>query len=208
MPRKLFSLAYFPPISFWAAWRQDGTNVLDLGENFQKQSYRNRMCIADPSGRKNLVVPVAHKRGIRSSTAEMAITYAENWPIIHWRSIESAYRSSPYFEYYEDSLKPIFEAQYATLGALNLASIHWVITELEIEPNFELSATYVEADENDIDFREEIHPKKGLTLNSDSYHQVFSDRNPFLEDLSILDLLFNVGPAAYSFLLDCELSRG
>jgi len=208
MPRKLFSLAYFPPISFWTAWRQDGTNVLDLGENFQKQSYRNRMCIADPSGRKNLVVPVAHHRGIRLSTAEMEITYAENWPIIHWRSIESAYRSSPYFEYYEDSLKPIFETQYATLSELNLASIKWVIEELEIEPNFEITGKYIEANEDDWDLREGIHPKKGLVLKSEHYHQVFSDRNPFLSDLSILDLLFNVGPAAYSFLLDCELSQG
>ena len=206
MPRKLFSLAYFPPISFWAAWRQDGPNALDLSENYQKQSYRNRMCIADPDGRKNLVIPVIHTSGVRKKTHDIEISYAENWPIIHWRTLESAYRSSPYFEFYEDSLKELILKEYKTLGALNLASIRWICDELEFEKDFEALHTYQTAAPTDWDFRDKIHPKKGVQLISPNYHQVFDDRNPFITDLSILDLLFNKGPAAYSFLLDCELS--
>ena len=205
MPRKLFSLAYFPPISYWIALRHDGANAIDLSENYQKQSYRSRASIADPDGKKNLIVPILHRAGERLKTAQAPLSYAENWPLIHWRTLEASYRSSPYFEYYEDSLKALFEQRFDTLADLCLASCAWVAEELEMELEWEELTEYRAAGPKEIDFRDRIHPKKPTLLRAEEYHQVFGDRHGFLEDLSILDLLFIKGPAAYAFLLQGEL---
>lgn len=205
MPHKLFSLAYFPPISYWVAWIKPGENFIDLAENYQKQSYRSRTCVADPNGKKNLVVPIEHKSGQRLHTASAELSYSENWPLIHWRTLESGYRSSPYFEFYEDALKNLFHKRFDTLSDLCLATCTWVAEELEIDFEYGTIDEYREATTDEIDYRDLIHPKKPTLLKAPEYMQVFGDRHDFEPDLSILDLLFNKGPASYSFLLESEL---
>lgn len=205
MPRKLFSLAYFPPISYWVAWMQPGENLIDVSENYQKQSYRSRTSVADPHGKKNLIVPVEHKSGQRLLTASAELSYVEHWPLIHWRTLEAGYRSSPYFEYYEDSLKELFEQQFNTLGDLCLATSQWLADELEIQFEPKFQEEYRVAEDDELDYREVIHPKRPTLLKAPEYMQVFGDRHGFVEDLSLLDLLFNKGPASYSYLLESEL---
>jgi len=194
---------YAGNINYYAAILKSENVIVDVNEHFLKQSYRNRCVIAGANGPLNLIVPVKRKTG-RVKLKDVEIDYSENWQKIHWKSIESAYRTSPYFEFYEDRFKALyFSKEFKLLMNWNLAINNAILTSLKHESEIRISEKYISETDGYEDLRSEIHPKKQITTHYkvNSYPQVFDDRMDFLPNISVLDLLFNEGPAAYQLLL-------
>ena len=181
-------------ISYYRALHQAESVHFEVYEHFPKQTYRNRMEILGPNGLQKLVIPTL-KTGNRRRTNEVCISYAENWQKDHWKSLEAAYRRSPYFEFYEDRFRPFYHLEIESLLSFNL-QMHSVITaSLSLDLPHTLTTNYeaeVSEDMRSMAFRENI-PEM-------AYLQVFSDRHAFLPNLSILDALFNLGPQASDLL--------
>ena len=135
----------------------------------------------------------------------MQISYDENWQRTHWQTIVSAYNSSPYFEYYQDELYPFFESKTKYLLDYNLQIHEQLCDFFEIENKIRLTEDFEKVPENTFNLRDGISPKlkhnPDIAFQPQTYTQVFSDKYGFLPNLSILDLLFNEGPNAYTILL-------
>lgn len=198
----VFSSCYLPPINYFKPWILADECVIDAGEYFVKQTYRNRCTILGADGKLDLVVPI-HKRNSKQLMKDVKLSNAENWQKVHWKSIEAAYRRSPYFEYYEDSFYPFYnKKEFAFLVDFNLELMNTICPLLKIPPRISLSQQYIELSNEIIDFRTEISPKnKRLNeMEQPSYIQVFSDKLGFQKHLSIVDLLFNEGPNSLAYL--------
>lgn len=197
----LFSTAYFPPVSYVAALLQSNSIVVEQYETFPKQTYRNRTVIATANGLLSLTVPVVRTNGNHTYTKDMAICYNENWALKHWRAIESAYNTSPYFLYYKDELELILNKKHSTLIDLNMDIIAFVFKKLKTKKEVLLSDDYVSIiTERTKDYRNVFFPKNKETIQLPPYDQVFTDRFGFQSDISILDLLFNLGPDSLGYL--------
>ncbi len=171
-------------------------------EAYPKTSFRNRTIIAGSNGLIVLSVPLQKGRIQKSQTRDVKISYDQDWQEQHWRSIVSCYGKSPFFEYYQDSLKVLFNKKQEYLLDLNLASQEWALKQLKSKliPNYALEqeANFRQT-ENDI--RDQFKPKDfQMVLKKVSYPQVFEDRIGFQANLSILDLLSCMGPASKSLL--------
>ncbi|MGV4460151.1 WbqC family protein [Ornithobacterium rhinotracheale] len=195
MELNAFSSQYFPPIRFFADFLSQENPCIDVYENYQKQTYRNRCHILSPNGLQKLVVPIAHtgKRAMK----DLQISYAQDWQKEHLRSFEAAYRRSPYFEYYEDDLMPTFEKKHKFLLDLNLEILEQLLNLLQIENKFSLSESYIESPAED--FRQ-AYDAKNPVEDLPEYTQVFSEKLQFIPDLSVVDLLFNEGPKSIVYL--------
>ena len=197
----LFSTAYFPPVSYVAALLQSNSIVVEQYETFPKQTYRNRTVIATANGLLALTVPVVRTNGNHTYTKDMAICYNENWALKHWMAIESAYNSSPYFLYYKDEVEVILNKQHATLIELNMDILAFVVKKLKVKKEVILSDDYIsQIGEGTIDYRNHFSPKNKELLSLPEYDQVFEDRYGFQSDISILDLIFNLGPDSLGYL--------
>ena len=198
----LFSTAYFPPISYVAAMLDKQVVVVELYETFPKQTYRNRAVVATANGLLSLTVPVVRINGNHTYTKDMAICYNENWAVKHWRAIESAYNSSPYFLYYKDEVEAILNKQYIGLVDLNMDILSFVFKKLKVAKDIMLSTDFVLAEDVATieDYRNRFSPKNKEILQLPPYDQVFEDRYGFQSDISILDLLFNLGPDSLGYL--------
>lgn len=197
----LFSTAYFPPVSYVAAMLESDSIVVEQYETFPKQTYRNRTVIATANGLLGLTVPVVRTNGNHTYTKDMAICYNENWTLKHWRAIESAYNSSPYFLYYKDEVEVILNKQHATLIDLNMDILTFVFKKLKVKKEVILSDDYIsQIGEGTIDYRNHFSPKNKELLSLPEYDQVFEDRYGFQSDISILDLIFNLGPDSLGYL--------
>ena len=201
----VLNTAYFPPIQYFSKIAQSDSIVLEANENYLKQSYRNRCYIYGANGKLSLNIPIKKGTQLKTPIRDIEIEYVMPWQKTHWKSIESAYQSSPYFEFYVDELAPFFEKQHRFLFDLNLEIIEYLIEALDIETNIELSTEYISCNEFEVeDFREIIHPKKDIALDphftAKEYTQVFSDKHGFAPNLSVLDLLLNLGPEASGYL--------
>lgn len=200
--KNVFSSCYLPPIVYFKHWITANEIVIDVNEFFVKQTYRNRCTILGADGKLDLIVPI-HKRNSKQLMKEVKISYDDNWKKNHWKSIESAYRSSPYFEFYEDEFFGFYhEKNYELLVEFNMDLIRLILKLLKKQDEFELSKNYVEQTDGVIDFRNEISPKnKSLNeFKQPEYIQVFSDKLGFQKNLSIIDLLFNEGPNSLAYL--------
>lgn len=201
----LLSTAFFPPISYIKHLIGANTIYFEQHENYIKQSYRNRCKIYAANGVMNLSVPVVVATRKKVLIRDVQIDYATNWQKQHFKSIESAYRSSPFYEYLVGDFESYFEQKHKYLFDYNLQIINTICSILDVSLNIQLTETY-QADPADcLDLRNEIHPKDEIIQNhliSDEYPQVFSEKHGFEKDLSILDLLFNLGSDAYSYLID------
>ena len=172
-------------------------------ENFPKQTYRNRCVIATTDGMQALTIPVTHDSP-KTLTRDIRISDHGNWRHLHWNAIQSAYNSSPFFEFYADDLYPFFERQWDFLIDFNEAITNKMCELLDIEPKIERTTNYQPADVVDMaDFRETIRPKHPMPdeeFTPRRYYQVFEQKHGFLPNLSILDLLFNEGNESILFL--------
>jgi len=198
----LFSTAYFPPISYVAAMLDKQVVVVEQYETFPKQTYRNRAVVATANGLLSLTVPVVRINGNHTYTKDMAICYNENWAVKHWRAIESAYNSSPYFLYYKDEVEAILNKQYIGLVDLNMDILSFVFKKLKVAKDIMLSTDFVLAEDVATieDYHNRFSPKNKEILQLPPYDQVFEDRYGFQTDISILDLLFNLGPDSLGYL--------
>jgi len=200
--------AYFPPISYFS-YLIKGNILIETKEHFVKQTIRNRCTILGANGALNLLLPRT-KPSQRQPFDQDVVHEEMDWRKLHWRSLDSAYRSSPFFEYYEDELQPFFNLTEDNILALNLKSIQLVCSILEIPFKHEITTEY-KSEFNGLDLREAWNKipyrEQNIVENYPSYIQVFADRHPFVQDLSILDLLFCVGPKAIDYLQNLHLSH-
>lgn len=159
-----------------------------------------------PNGMLSLSVPLIKGKEQHSILDKVKISYSENWRKDHWQSLVSSYRRSAYFEYYEDDIAPIYEQEFEYLKDLNTATIEVVLKLLKQKIDYSFSEKYIPANDfSGTDLREAIHPNIAKTTYSTPttpYQQVFMDRMEFLPNLSILDLLFNLGPRALEYLTE------
>ncbi len=195
----LFSTAYFPPIPYVATMMQHTEVCIETKETFPKQTYRNRTEIMTAGGVRTLTVPVIKNN--HSRTEEVLIDYKDRWPILHLRTLTTAYNTSPYFMYYKDDLEGLLTRRYDRLIDLNQTLLEWLLKKLKISCFVTLTNEWEAPEGKNGDFRYFFTPKKPFsTTPLKSYYQVFEDRIPFTPDLSILDLLFNLGPEAIEYL--------
>jgi hypothetical protein len=195
----LFSTAYFGPVSYYQKlFLSADKRLLEINEFFEKQSYRNRAVILGANGRMNLIIPL--EKQIRNTLIkDRRIDHRESWQSQHLKGIISAYRSSPYFEFYEEDFMKLFEKKDEFLLDFNLRCHDFIASELEEDLSFEKTTAFVEDFDGEV-FKNTIHPKKESLLEEVPYYQVFEEKHGFQSDLSILDLLFSQGPNAISYL--------
>lgn len=191
----IFPLFYLPPISYFTLLKDSNFEfVLEKFEHFPKQTYRNRASIASPNGSLDLVVPVVKGSKVHTPYKDVKISYDSRWQRLHWLSLQNCYRSSAYFEFYEDSLASFYEKRYDYLFDYNLTLLEWLFKQLKLNVDFRFTAQYQQ--DASIDYREAMNKREVPQIQTKPYFQVFSDRNEFIPNLSMVDLLFNQGPQA------------
>ncbi len=205
----LLSTAYFPPISWMASVIQSESISIEIYETFPKQTYRNRCNIATASGILGLTVPVRKINGSHTKTAEILIDYSTNWQQLHWRSMVTTYNKSPYFLYYRDLLEPVFDKKHQSLVDLNEEIITLLLKALGCPSKKPVYTREYFHQVEMADFRNTFHPKLNRTDHNPAemprYIQVFEEKLGFIPDLSIIDLLFNLGPEAHDYLRKIKL---
>jgi hypothetical protein len=197
----IFPLFYLPPIEYFSKILENKSNlILDNAEHFQKQTYRNRTSIHSPNGKLDLIVPVVKGSKAHKVIKDVRISYDFNWQRLHWMSFETSYRSSAYFEFYEDELSVFYQKKWDFLFDYNEELLQLILKFLKIKAQFNYSNEFQKEHEGINDFRNIIHPKRSSMNNVNTYFQVFEERNGFLPNLSIVDLLFNQGPQSIKYL--------
>ncbi len=191
--------AYFPTVSHFVIIANNEV-IFEVEDNYQKQTYRNRAYIYGPNGKQLLSVPIIHTKSHgRQKYKEVKIENDFNWQKQHWKTLETAYRTSPFFEFYEDDILPLFTKKHTYLMDLNFEIIELISSFLEIELCVEKTNSYIEKPGH-VDFRKLANAKSSESYDFDEYIQVFSEKYGYINDLSILDLLFNEGPNALNYL--------
>ena len=198
--RILLPAAYLPSISWFCALEQ-GACIIDTGEHFLKRSERNRARIMTSDGVMELSAQVVRANRPRQPMHAMRLDYSKRWQKQHWGALMAAYKASPYFDYYAPRLERFYDREYPSLVEFNLALIAELcaMLGLQMPPDTE---QYIEAEADDLDLRPK--QKEGPAFVTEPYIQVFADRQPYVGNLSVVDLLFNEGPAALGVLRRCR----
>lgn len=196
---------YFPSISHFVAMVHADTITFEVEDNFQKQTNRNRMYIYSPNGTQLLNIPLKHnKEQSHQKFKDVKIETAFDWQKQHFKSLEAAYRTSPFFEYFEDDIRPVFEKKHTYMMDLNF-QIMEIITEcLGMDFSYDKTTEYFHEVDNVKDYRHLANGKKD-TSSFEPYTQVFEEKHGYINNLSILDLLFNEGRYAFDYLKRQEL---
>lgn len=198
MQNILLPVFYLPPISWFSEFlNPENEVVFEQFETFPKQTFRNRTNIYGANGKLSLIIPINHNGSREFKDTEMS--YREDWQKLHWKSIKTAYQSSPYFEYYEDKLIKLFENKKKFLLDFNIKSIKIILDILKTEKAYSLNKEYIKNPE-EVNFREKFSAKIPSEYEMDEYYQTFSDKMGFLNDLSIVDLICNKGPESMTYL--------
>jgi len=208
--KALLSTTYFGPVQWYQKlYRHEGVQI-EQWESFLKQTYRNRCLIATTQGIQALTVPV--ERGTSQQIRDIRISDHGNWRHLHWNALMSAYGESPFFEYYQDDIRPFFEGRWVYLFDFNEAIREKMCELLDIQPKVTFSSTYHHPADISLtshllpltsDYREAInpkHPQPDPEFEPKPYYQVYQQKHGFLPNLSILDLLFNMGPESIFYL--------
>ena len=191
---------YFPNIAHFFVCVQSKKIVLEIEDNYQKQTYRNRTYIYGANGKLQLSVPVIYTQKNRQKYKDVKIFNDDNWQSQHWKSLESAYRTSPFFEFYEDELRPLFEKKQTYILDFNMACFEVICDCLQLELAIENTTAYNKEVNTLKDYRFLVNSKKEHIINFEEYIQVFNAKHGYINNLSILDLLFNEGTNAVNYL--------
>ncbi|HKC68414.1 MAG TPA: WbqC family protein [Bacteroidia bacterium] len=195
----VLSTAYLPPVEYFKKIRQANSICIEKHEHYLKQSYRNRCNVLGANGVLSLSIPVVSKHD-KEIVTDTKISYAEKWQQQHWRTIESAYRNSPYFIYYADALKPFYQKKYTFLFDFNAELLQLLLNNFKLNVEIKFTETFDKTDSPG-NYRYSIHPKIEVSeADFKPYLQLFSDKFPFKPNLSSIDLLFNMGPQAIDYL--------
>lgn len=194
----IFPIVYFGNISYFQKLANSHSVIIDLGEHFIKQTQRSRCEILGANGIQQLTIPVIKSKGSKTPVCEIEISDSEDWRRIHWKAIESAYGSSPYFDYYGIEVKELIFNKENSLSKFNLAILNRVLIWLDLELTFNVSQEYVEG-KNNVDLRSESFTSKENEIQP--YVQVFAKQGEFFPDLSILDLIFCEGPMGRKWIV-------
>lgn len=198
----LLSTAYLAPIEYYAILLQHPDCSIELHEHFVKQSIRNRCDIYGANGKLQLTVPKQRKGSDKTIIKEIQISYKQNWQKEHWNAIVSSYNSSPYFEYYKDEFLPFFEKEEILLIDFNNKLQAVILKLLQERKNIKTTSEYLRQG-NFLDLR-----NHNLNLGKqEKYDQVFMEKHGFIPDLSIIDLLFNLGPESSAYLHKLDIRR-
>ncbi len=195
---------YFPSISHYVAMVHASSITFETDDNYQKQTNRNRMYIYSANGTQLLNIPIKHSKTVHQKYRDVQLETAFNWQKQHFKSLEAAYRTSPFFEYFEDDIHPLFEKQHKFMLDLNFEIYEIVNSCLGIDLPYETTNEYFK-DVPQTDLRALANGKKDLSV-FEPYAQVFDDKHGFINNLSILDLLFNEGRHAIDYLKNQTIS--
>lgn len=193
---------YLPNVSYFKVINGSPEHIqIEQHEHFPKQTYRTRARIATANGVLDLIIPVVHGKKERVPMKEVRISYDHDWQRLHWLSLETAYRSSAYFEYYEADFRVFYERKFDYLLDYHVEQLALLLRLLKLPRTVTFTETYRAEPSGLVDYREHIHPKKpSLFQDFRPYYQVFGEKNGFIADLSVVDLLFNQGPQAKIYL--------
>lgn len=185
---------YLAPIEYYSYLFRAEKAVIEIYDNYQKQSYRNRCIIAGANGAMTLSIPIEKPSTAKCPMKDIRIAEHGNWQHLHWQAIVSAYNSTPFFEFYEDDFAPFYEQKFDFLLDFNEALRETICRLIGIDTPISYSDKYiVKVPHDTVDLRETIHPKRISNFKIKPYYQVFREKNGFLPNLSIIDLLFNLG---------------
>ncbi|MDN3594709.1 WbqC family protein [Zunongwangia endophytica] len=212
MSTVLIHPAYFGPVSQYAVISQYDKIVFENEDNYQKQTHRNRMYIYDANGKLLLNIPIKHKSTLTERNSDGHQRYKDvlidnsfEWQKQHWRALKASYQTSPFFEFYEDELIPLYENQYEYLMEFNYECQNFVFDALGIEPDITKTEEYFRHPKEMHNGRHLIAAKNNFNFDSERYAQVFEPKHGFINNLSILDLIFNLGPQSLEFLENQKL---
>lgn len=202
--RGLIHPTYFPNLSHFVIMIKSQTLYLEVCDNYQKQTYRNRTEIYGANGKLALTVPVNYTQKNRQLYKNVRIANEDKWQQLHLKSLESAYRMSPFFEYYIDDLLPLFKTKFNFILDLNLACLETIKDCMQLDFSYTKTEHFELESAKKEDYRYLVK-RKSQPISTSTYQQVFSDKHGFMGNLSILDLLFNEGPNSELYLLNQQL---
>ncbi|MFK7782398.1 WbqC family protein [Psychroserpens sp.] len=191
---------YFPSIAHFVAMVKAEDIVFEVFDNYQKQTYRNRATIFGANGKLDLNVPVHYSQKNRQLYKDVSISNIDNWQDLHFKSLESAYRASPFFEFYIDDLKPLFNTEFISIMDFNFKCLEIIFECLQVQFEYKTTTHFEKEPKAIIDGRILANSRKEITQDFQYYAQVFDDKHGFFNNLSILDLLFNEGPNTILYL--------
>lgn len=202
----LLPTAYLPPLEYMVNFYRFKNGLIELHETWLRQSWRNRARIVSANGPLNLIIPVSRPHGNHTKTKDVLISQHENWQKQHWQSIKSAYGNAPFFIYYKDLFEPFYRNRPDThLWVFNHKLLECIGKEINLPANLNFTTKYSKDPKEAYDLRQKITPKthksKDFRVKTwESYYQVFENRHGFISNLSIIDLLFHLGPESSSYL--------
>ena len=191
----LLPISYLGPVAYYSAILQSEEIFIETKEHFIKQSFRNRCTIIGVNGSQTLTIPKERKSSDKTLISDISISNQDNWQKSHWQSIVSAYNSSPFFEYYKDELLPFYNTKHSTLFDFNLKLSKTILELMQVEKKLNFTSKF-QKECDVLDFRS----SKFILKNQEEYQQVFCEKYSFVPNLSILDVLFNLGPETTSYL--------
>ena len=191
----LLPISYLGPVAYYSAILQSEEIFIETKEHFIKQSFRNRCTIMGANGSQTLTIPKERKSSDKTLISDINISNQDNWQKSHWQSIVSAYNSSPFFEYYKDELLPFYNTKHSTLFDFNLKLSKTILELMQVEKKLNFTSKF-QKECNGLDLRS----SKFILKNQEEYQQVFCEKYSFIPNLSILDVLFNLGPETTSYL--------
>ena len=207
----LLVTSYWPNLHYFFYVLNASIIHIEQFDNYSKQSYRNRTQILSANGILNLSIPIKKNKSEKVVNA-IEISYKEDWQKNHWRAITSAYKNSPYFDFFEEDLKVFYSNKYNLLIDYNTDQLKFIIKVLKQKKNIQLTKQYESNPESVIDLRTIIHPKHSYSSDKlvankldQSYYQTFENKISFTPNLSILDLLFNKGLQTIDYLKSIDL---
>ena len=191
---------YFPNIHQFTQIIKANNILFEVSDNYQKQTFRNRTYIYGANGKLGLFIPAIHTHKKRELFKDVKISYESNWMDLHLKSLQSAYRSSPYFEYFEDDFIKLYSKKEKFLADFNIKCIKLISNLLDLNLDFKISNEYVEKTNDIIDLRDLSNARKEKKIETPKYIQVFESKHGYINNLSIIDLIFSEGPNSVSLI--------